>query len=52
VGSAFRELSEPSVITRPSHVAGLQGLAGGLLLGLPIAAWVGYRPRRRQLWLG
>jgi len=52
VGSAFRELSEPTLITRSRHVAGLQGLAVGMLLGLPIAAWIGYRTRRRQLWLG
>lgn len=52
VGSALRELSEPTLITRSRHVAGLQGLAVGMLLGLPVAAWVGYRTRRRQLWFG
>ncbi len=51
VGSAFRELSEPTVIRRTRHIAGLQGLAVGMLLGLPVAAYAGYRVRRRQLWL-
>ncbi len=51
VGSAFRELSEPTVIRRTRHIAGLQGLAVGMLLALPVAAYAGYRARRRQLWL-
>ena len=51
VGSAFRELSEPTLIRRTRHTAGLQGLAVGMLLALPVAALVGYRARRSQLWL-
>ncbi len=52
VASPIRELSEPVILVQSLHVAGLQGMAIGLLLGLPLAALVAYRTRRRQLWFG
>ena len=39
------------LLVRSVHVAGLQGLAIGLLAALPLAALVAWRTRRRQLWL-
>lgn len=51
VGSSLRELSPPTVITRSRTFSGLRMMAIGLLLAIPLAAWVGYRTRRRQLWL-
>lgn len=51
VASPIRELSEPVVVERSATAAGLQGAALAALAALPIAAWVAYRTRRRQLWL-
>ncbi|MEM7272807.1 MAG: hypothetical protein AAF547_07000 [Actinomycetota bacterium] len=50
VASPIRELGAPVTIERSFHVAGLQGMAAGLLLGVPIAAVFAYRARLRQLW--
>jgi len=50
VASPIRELSEPIVIERTATGAALQGLAAGLLIAVPFAAWVAHRTRRRQLW--
>ncbi|MEM9563813.1 MAG: hypothetical protein AAGA93_14420 [Actinomycetota bacterium] len=50
VASPIRELSDPLVIERSAVRSGIQGAALGALIGLPIAAWVAYRTRRRQLW--
>ncbi len=52
VASPIRELSEPVVLYRSIHIVGLQGMAIGVLLALPIAALVAYRTRRRELWFG
>ncbi|MDH3679953.1 MAG: hypothetical protein OEV40_08405, partial [Acidimicrobiia bacterium] len=51
VASPVRMLSEPTFISRSAHRRGLQGLAVGLLVGVPIAAAVALRARNRQLWL-
>ena len=51
VASPIRELSEPTVVEQSAVRAGLQGAAIAALIGLPLAAWVAYRTRRRQLWI-
>lgn len=50
VSSPVRTLSEPTVKVRSANRAGLDGTAAGLLIGLPIAALLGYRARKRELW--
>lgn len=50
VASPIRELSEPITLFRSQHIVGLQGMALGLMLGLPLAGLVAYRTRKRQLW--
>ena len=51
VASPIRELSDPVLLVESARAAGIQGLAIGLMLGLPLAALVAYRSRRRQLWI-
>ncbi|MGB5760888.1 MAG: hypothetical protein WBM50_28490, partial [Acidimicrobiales bacterium] len=50
VASPIRELSEPLILFRSAHFAGLQGMAIGLLAALPLAGLLAYRTRKRQLW--
>jgi hypothetical protein len=50
VASPIRELSEPIVLSISRHLGGLQGMALGLLVAMPIGALVALQARRRQLW--
>ena len=50
VASPIRELSEPLILLRSAHFAGLQGMAIGLLAAMPLAGLLAYRTRKRQLW--
>ena len=50
VASPIRELSDPIILFQSRNVFGLQGMALGLLIGFPIAGFIGYRTRKQQLW--
>jgi hypothetical protein len=50
VASPIRELSQPIVLFRSMHLVGLQGMALGLMVAVPIAGLVAYVSRRRQIW--
>ncbi len=50
VASPIRELSQPLTLFRSAHVAGLQGMAIGLLAAIPLAGLLAYHTRKRQLW--
>jgi len=51
VASPIRLLSEPTFVTHSAKQSGVEGLATGLALGIPIAAWMVYRARARRHWL-
>jgi hypothetical protein len=50
--SPVRILSDSSVVPESGRLNRLQGMAVGLLVGLPIAGLLAYRTRKRQLWFG